>query len=334
MIQVFKNYPISSLNTFRDNYFTRYFVQSNSPEEIAQFLEQHHKLPYLIIGSGSNLLFTKDFNGIIISPNFHKKQIILEDEKMVIFQAGASLTFDKIVEFAVDKNWGGLENLSLIPGTVGATPIQNIGAYGIEAKDCIFQVSTFDLQNKTERIFTPEECQFGYRDSIFKQNPRQFLVTAVTFLLSKGSHTFHIDYGNLKEKIGKNPLSLKHIRQIIIDIRRNKLPDPNLYPNAGSFFKNPIVPTSVWEKISANYPSIPYFITDGMYKIPAAWLIDQAGFKDKKYEKAGVFQNQPLVICKFSEKTSGNEIAKFSYKIQNTVLKKFGIQLEPEVTIL
>ncbi len=333
MIQVLENYPIASLNTFRDDYFARYFVQSNSPEAIARFLEQHSELSYLIIGGGSNLLFTENFDGILISPDFREKQVILEDEKMVIFQVGASLNFDKIVEYTTDKNWGGLENLSLIPGTVGAAPIQNIGAYGVEAKDCIFQVATFDLKNKTERIFTPEECQFGYRNSFFKQNPGQFLVTSVTFLLSKGNHHFHTEYGNIKEKLSNKPISLKHIRQTIINIRRNKLPDPNLYPNAGSFFKNPVVSASVFEKLSKNNSNLPYYKMNDNYKIPAAWLIDRCGFKGREYKRAGVFHNQPLVICKFSEDTTGNEIAKFSRKIQTTVFEKFGIKLEPEVTI-
>lgn len=333
MIQILKNYPIASLNTFRDDYFTRYFVQSDSPEAIAQFLEQHSELPYLIIGSGSNLLFTKNFEGIIISPDFQEKQIILEDNKMVLFQVGASLNFDEIVSFSVDKGWGGLENLSLIPGTVGAAPVQNIGAYGVEAKDVIFQVTAYDLKEKTERNFTPEECQFSYRNSFFKQNPGRFLVTAVTFLLTKNKHIYHTDYGNLKEKLGNTPLSLKKIRQTIIDIRRSKLPDPNLYPNAGSFFKNPVVPESVFKRLKANYPAIPYFEINSQYKIPAAWLIDQCGFKEKKYLRAGVFHNQPLVICKFSEETTGKETAEFSQKIQKTVSEKFDIQLEPEVSI-
>ena len=333
MIQILENYNIAFLNTFRDDYSARYFVQSDSPEAITQFLDQHQELPYLIIGSGSNLLFTKNFEGILISPDFHKKQIILEDEKMVIFQVGASLNFDEIVSFTIDKNWGGLENLSLIPGTVGAAPVQNIGAYGVEAKDIIFQVTAYDLKEKTERNFTPEECRFSYRNSFFKQNPGRFLVTAVTFLLTKNKHIYHTDYGNLKEKLAGKPLSLKNIRQTVIDIRRNKLPDPNLYPNAGSFFKNPVVPESVFKKLSNNYPAIPHFDMDGQYKIPAAWLIDQSGFKEKKYKRAGIFHNQPLVICKFSEDTTGNEIAKFSQQIQKTVFEKFNIRLEPEVSI-
>ncbi len=333
MIQIFENYPIASLNTFRDDYFTRYFLQSDSPEAIAQFLGQHPELPYLIVGGGSNLLFTKDFEGIIISPDFKKKQIIIEDDKMVLFQVGASLNFDEIVSFSVDKGWGGLENLSLIPGTVGATPVQNIGAYGVEIKDTIFQVTTFDLQKKTERIFTPEECQFSYRNSFFKQNPGRFLVTAVTFLLSKNNHIYHTEYGNLKEKLENKSLSLKNIRQTVIEIRRSKLPDTNLYPNAGSFFKNPVVPESVFKKIKKQYPSLPHFDVSGQYKIPAAWLIDQCGFKKEKYSRAGVFYSQPLVICKFSDDTTGNEIATFSRKIQATVFEKFGIHLDTEVSI-
>ncbi len=333
MIKIFENYSIASLNTFRDNYYTRYFVKSNSPDAIAKFLGQHAELPYLIIGGGSNLLFTKDFHGIIISPDFCEKQIILEDEKMVLFQVGASLNFDKIIEYAVAKNWGGLENLSLIPGTVGAAPVQNVGAYGVEAKDCIFQVTAFDLQEKAERVFTPEECHFGYRNSLFKQYAGQFLITAVTFLLTKGKHNFHIDYDKINENIGNKPLSLQYIRKIVIDIRRSKLPDPNLYPNAGSFFKNPVVPNSIFEKLSATYPSMPHFKQNGLYKIPAAWLIDKAGFKNRKYGRVGVFKNQPLVICKFSAETTGSEIAAFSRVIQTTVKEKFGIQLETEVTV-
>jgi len=333
MIQIYEHYNLSTLNTFRDNYTARYFIKSDSPEAIAKFLTQHTGLPYLIIGSGSNLLFTQDFNGIIIAPDFTERQIILEDEKMILFQAGASLNFDEIVAYTVNKDWGGLENLSLIPGTVGAAPVQNIGAYGVEAKNCIFQVTAYDLLNQEEKTFSPEECHFGYRNSFFKENPGQFLVTAVTFLLTKNKHNYHTDYGNLKEKLGSKPLTLKRIRETVIDIRRNKLPDPNLYPNAGSFFKNPVVPNSVFQTLLHNYPNLPHFEMARNYKIPAAWLIDQCGFKDIKYKRAGVFHNQPLVICKFSDETTGKEIAEFSHKIQETVYEKFNIHLEPEVLI-
>ncbi len=333
MIQIYEHYNLSSLNTFKDNYTARYFIKSDSPETITQFLAQHTELPYLIIGNGSNILFTKNFNGIIISPIFTEKQIILEDEKIVLFQVGASLNFDEVVAYTINKNWGGLENLSLIPGTVGAAPVQNIGAYGVEAKDCIFQVTAFDLLNKKEKIFLPEECHFGYRNSFFKENLGQFLVTAVTFLLTKNKHNYHTDYGNLKEKLGNKPLTLIRIRETVIDIRRSKLPDTNLYPNAGSFFKNPIIPNSIFQTLLHNYPNLPYFEMDGNYKIPAAWLIDQCGFKNKNYKRAGVFQNQPLVICKFSDDTRGKEIAEFSHEIQESVYKRFNIHLEPEVLI-
>ncbi|HIE16166.1 MAG TPA: UDP-N-acetylmuramate dehydrogenase, partial [Bacteroidales bacterium] len=259
MIQVFENYPISSLNTFKDNYVTRYLVKSNNPVDIAHFIEKHSNLPYLIIGGGSNLLFTKNFEGILIIFNSYERQILLTNNDTVVLRVGASWDLDKIIEFAIDNNWGGLENLSLIPGTVGAMPVQNVGAYGVEAKDVILQVSAFDLKNKTERNFDKTSCRFTYRDSIFKHNYGRFLITAVTFRLSNNKHKFHVGYGELKKHLEKKRLSLKYIRQAIIDIRTNKLPNTNIYPNAGSFFKNPIVSKTAFLELQKMYPGIPFF---------------------------------------------------------------------------
>lgn len=334
MLEILENHPTVSLNTFRDQIIARFIIKSDSPENIADFITQK-KLPYLIVGNGSNLLFTKDFEGILVIPHFFGKAVIDENDKVVLLKVGASENFDELVAYTVQQNWGGLENLSLIPGTIGAAPYQNIGAYGVEAKDRIFKVSVFDLKKKKSIDFSPEACEFSYRDSFFKHHPNRYLITSVTFLLTKqGYHQYNISYGNLQESKGNQPLNLEIIRNTVIQIRQSKLPDYRDLPNAGSFFKNPIIDETHFKSLHAAYPAMPiYPLSTGSYKISAAWLIDQCGFKGKVINGVIAYIKQPLVLCKINPEISGKNVLAYSEKIQEAVLKKFNIFLEREVAV-
>jgi len=293
--------------------------------------------PFLVLGSGSNILFTSNFKGTILYPEI--SGIKIEDKDLnkgeVIVSAGAGINWDDFVAWTVDNGFGGLENLSLIPGKVGATPVQNIGAYGVEVKDQIVSVRTLIVNDGSIRVFENNECEFGYRNSIFKRREKgRYLVTRVYYRLAINPQ-MNLIYDSLKEEVNKiGTETLQNTRQAVINIRRNKLPDPEIIGNAGSFFKNPVVNKSVAGSLKNRYPDLPvYPDQEGYIKLASGWLIDRCGWKGKRRGDAGVHEKQALVLVNYG-KATGKEILDLSEEIKESVRDKFGIDLEREVEVV
>ena len=333
-----KNYSLLPHNTFGMDVKASVFIEYASVDELKEILscytlEEGH---WLHIGGGSNLLFTDDYSGIILHSAIKGYEVLSEDADEVIVRAGAGEVWDDFVAYTVEQGWYGAENLSLIPGEVGASAVQNIGAYGMEAKDLIVQVETVEVATGEERIFTNAECGYAYRESVFKHSLKgQYIVTKVSYRLSK-TPSFHLDYGNVRAEFEKRgcEISLSHVRQTIIDIREAKLPDPKVQGNAGSFFMNPIVPRVLFESLLANFPQMPHYEVDAdRVKIPAAWMIDQCGWKGKRMGRAGVHDKQALVLVNAGGAT-GHEIIVLSQEIQKSVFDKFGVSISPEVNFI
>jgi UDP-N-acetylmuramate dehydrogenase len=287
------------------------------------------------MGGGSNLLFTADFKGIIYYPSIKGLEIIKMNESNVWVKAYAGENWDQFVAYCTERNWGGIENLSLIPGNVGACPIQNIGAYGVEVKDCIDSVEALDITTGETRLFTNKECKFGYRDSIFKNEAaNRYLVVSVIFCLALNP-SVNTQYKDVLEELKHfEKVTVATIRQAIINIRQRKLPDPEELGNAGSFFKNPVIDMERFKEIRNQYPEVPmYPVSENAVKIPAAWLIQNVGWKGKREGNTGTHPNQPLVIVNYGGAT-GSEIIIFAKKIQESVFNKFHVELEMEVRII
>lgn len=332
-----ENVPLKKYNSFGLDYIADKMIHIENENEAVDLLNGKVKWekPLLILGGGSNILFTGDFKGTIIYPGI--KGIKIEERKnnTVLVSAGAGLNWDEFVSWSVSNGFGGLENLSLIPGNVGATPIQNIGAYGVEVKDVIENVETVSTADGSTRIFNKNECGFAYRDSIFKNKEKgKNLVTRVYYRLGLNP-VLNLNYGSLNEEINKlGKVSLKNVRQSVINIRRSKLPDPEIVGNAGSFFKNPVVPGSIASDLKNMFPGMPlYDDKDGFKKLAAGWLIDQCGWRGKRKGNAGVHEKQALVLINCG-KASGKEIVDLSFEIKKSVQDKFGIDLEREVEIV
>lgn len=290
--------------------------------------------PYLHIGAGSNLLFVHDYEGTVLHSLIGGIEVTAEDETDVEVRVGAGVVWDDFVAHCVAHSWYGAENLSLIPGEVGAGAVQNIGAYGVEVKDLITAVETLDIQGR-KRVYTVAECGYAYRDSLFKKpEMKSVFVTHVRFRLSKKEH-YQLDYGTIRREWEKCPNpDLKTLRRLIMDIRRNKLPDPEVLGNAGSFFKNPVVLNSRFEALLQAYPEIPHYMVDGAHtKIPAAWLIEQCGWKGKAMGKAGVYEKQALVLVNLGG-ASGADVVALSDAIRESVRQKFDIEITPEVNFI
>lgn len=326
------NKQLQQYNSFRTKAVARLFCEPQSVDELSEILKSFPDENKLILGAGNNLFFTKDYDGLIIKPAMYEINIISDDENFVEIEAGAAVEWDNLVEECVSKGYSGLENMSLIPGSVGASPIQNIGAYGSEAKDTITLVKTVDIKTGEQKVFTNNECRFGYRDSIFKQT-RRYIITSVIFRLSK-SFTYEEKYVDLSRELkGNLTPSLSQIREAIIAIRSRKLPDVNKLPNAGSFFKNPILTKEEKEALQKKIVDVPiYNIGENSFKTSAAFLIEKAGFKGKSNGKVGTYENHALVIINLGTE-DGNDILNFAQEIINEVDKQFGIILEPEVWI-
>ena len=332
-----QNISLKQYNTFGIDANAKYFAEYNSEDELKEILrsdilKENH---YLHIGGGSNLLFLNDFDGIILHSKINSIEMIKENDDFVWLRAGSGVIWDDFVAFCVENNWCGVENLSLIPGEVGASAVQNIGAYGMEVKDTIETVETIEIETLANKIFTNKECQYDYRKSIFKTELKgKYIVTYVTFKLNK-KQDYQLDYQHLKTSVlQKGDINLKNIRNTIISIRQEKLPDPKITGNAGSYFMNPIVSKEKYKNLSENYPDIPhYFVSETEEKIPAGWLIEQCGFKGKQIGNVGVHKNQALVIVNFGNAT-GNEVANLAQQIQHSVKEKFGIEITPEVNYI
>jgi len=337
-MMIYENIPLKSYNTFGLECSADCLVEIKSEDEAVELFkdESVKNKPMLILGGGSNILFISDFKGTVLYPDILGKNIETPDEAgYIMVSAGAGENWDDFVEWAVDNGFGGLENLSLIPGKVGATPIQNIGAYGVEIKDLIVKVRTVSTQDGSVRVFSTKECEFDYRNSIFKNREKgKYLVTRVWYKLSTNP-VINLSYGSLSEEVDKlGAVNLKNIRQAVINIRRSKLPDPLITGNAGSFFKNPVIPEAVAENLRKEFNGMPvYSDKPGFSKLASGWLIEQCGWKGKRIGDAGVHDKQALVLINHGEAT-GKEIFELSADIQKSVLDKFGIRLEREVEIV
>lgn len=338
MIRFFEDFSLKNYNTFGIDAKARFFFEFTELDDLTEFLEQNtswREEQLLLLGGGSNLLLVHDFDGLVIHPNVPGVQVVRETRNQVWLEVGAGEDWDRFVDYCVKSEFYGLENLSLIPGTVGAAPVQNIGAYGVEVKDYIDTVNGFDLETMTSYSIPAEECRFAYRNSIFKNELRnRFIVTSVVFRLEKFPE-FKLDYGSLKAEVEKRgELHPLHVREAVVAIRQSKLPDPMEVGNAGSFFKNPVVDTELAEKLKADYPEMPaYPAEDGKVKLAAGWLIEQCGWKGFREGDAGVHEHQALVLVNYGSAT-GEELFQLAERIKNSVADQFGVELEPEANIL
>lgn len=330
-----ENISLENMNSFRVVHKTKRLLIINNPIDLTKFLNTNNidRNEIQILGEGSNTLFTKDYEGIILHSQIKGIEIKKEDNDSVILRVGSGENWDEFVDYCVKSNYFGIENLSLIPGSVGAAPIQNIGAYGVEIKDYVVSVTGIDLYSNELVKYSNEECEFQYRDSLFKNRLKNRLfITSVEFKLYKNSK-FNLSYKDL-EKLDKSKLTISKLREEIIKIRSSKLPDPSSKGNAGSFFKNPEIDELKLKELKSNNVDFKYFeIPGNMYKIPAAWLIEKAGWKGYNDGLVGVYEKHALVLINHSSK-SGKNIKKLSKSIKEDVFKKFGIMLREEVNIV
>ena len=337
MLEIQEHISLKPFNTFGIDVKARYFSEIRNCDEIAQFiptLEKDHQ-PLLFLGGGSNVLFTKDYPGTVIRIATRGIKILREDSDYVFINAEAGEVWDEFVKYTVDRKWGGLENLSLIPGNVGAAPVQNIGAYGVELKDVFCELEAFDLMTFEKRKFSREECLFGYRESVFKNPGKKYLILNVTFQLTKYP-VLRLDYGKIREELLAFQIqdpTLCDVREAVIRIRRKKLPDPVLIGNAGSFFKNPVITGERLEQIRFEHSEVVHFPFNDEFKLSAAWLIEQCGWKNRRQGDVGTYSGQPLVLVNHGLAT-GKEILDFANQIRESVYAKFGIDLETEVNIV
>jgi len=331
-MKIKENFSLENLNTFRLPVRTRWFMEYENESELIEILRDSHFIQQfsIHIGKGSNILLLNDINGIVLHSAIKGMWVVKETNDFVLLRVGAAECWDDVVAFAVDNGWSGIENLSLIPGETGAAAVQNIGAFGSEIKDVIENIEAFHTLRGEKRFFSTADCMYDYRTSIFKETVA-YIITYVTLRLQKKAE-FNLEYGNLKEILYANqPVTLQKIRETIMDIRRKKLPDPNKLSNAGSFFLNPIVTTEKLTQLIKLDPSIPYYPTkSGNIKLSAGWLIEQCGFKGKRFGQAGIYEHHALILVNYGGAT-GNEIAQLAEHICETVDQRFGIRLVPEV---
>ena len=333
-MEIHRNSSLKKFNTFNVDEVAQLIFEIDNISDLPNILS-NKKDEILVLGGGSNILFTKPYNGLIINLKNKGKKIIREDENAVLVEVSAGENWHEFVLWAIKNNFGGVENLSLIPGNLGAAPIQNIGAYGVELKDIFYSCKGLMLDTLSEFEFKKTECKFDYRTSIFKSTLKdKTVITSVKLILTKSKHNFNIDYKDLNINLQDTELSVKNISDEVIKIRTSKLPNPKFFGNCGSFFKNPIVNSDTYKSLLDKFPNIPaHKINEDNYKISAAWLIDQSGFKNKKDKNVGVYKNQPLVIINYG-KATGKELLNFALNIRETIYNNFGIGLEEEVIIM
>lgn len=332
------NFSLLSYNTFGLDIYCSRFYEYNTVDDLKRLIDSglfRASDRWIHIGGGSNLLFLGDYKGAVIHSRIKGIESVHETPEDCIVRVGAGEKWDDFVAWSVNNGLGGIENLSYIPGEAGASPVQNIGAYGVEARDVVFSVETISVKDGSVRIFNNQECNFEYRNSIFKSE-REYIVTYINYRLTKPSYyQYNLEYAYLKERLSAYPeINLQNIRETVISIRKEKLPDPKEWGNAGSFFKNPVIPFNRFVDLQEAYPDIPHYISGKDYvKIPAGWLIEKTGWKGKEYKQAGVYEKQALVIINKGG-ASGNTIWELAGKIQQSVFEKFNIEIEPEVTVI
>lgn len=333
-MKVYEHFPLKAWNTFSMDVKARYFAEYDTKDELCELLKQFANEKILHIGCGSNLLFLNDYDGVILHSNITGAEKLHETDNEVLLKVGAGVVFDSAISYMLERGWGGAENLSDIPGEVGASAVQNIGAYGVEVKDIIHHVETIERKTLLPRVFGVAECRYGYRDSIFKNELKdEYIVTAVVFRLQKHAE-LHLDYGNIRQELQhiEHP-TISDVRHAVINIRRQKLPAVSEAGSAGSFFKNPIVSVEKFAELQASYPDIPHYESGNGVKVPAAWLIDKSGMKGKKIGGAMVYEKQPLVIVNTGDAVP-EDVVKLAEKVQKKVYSEFGIQIEPEVNYI
>lgn len=337
-MQIIQNISLKPYNTFGINVTANNFVSVSTIDELKQILSSKDYPNKLILGGGSNMLLTKNFEGLVIHINLKGIEIVSQDDDFVYVKASAGENWHEFVVWCIDNDFGGIENLSLIPGNVGTAPIQNIGAYGVELKDVFYSCEAISIATQKLETFNKETCNFDYRNSIFKNEIKgQYIITSVIFKLTKHHHKLHINYGTIASELEAmnivNP-TIQEISKTVISIRESKLPNPKVIGNCGSFFKNPIVSKAQFNKLLKNFKDLPsYPVSDDEVKIPAGWLIEKSGFKGKRFGNYGVHKNQALVLVNYGN-ANGSDILNLSKLIQKTILRIFGISIEAEVNIL
>ena len=333
-MKIKKNISLKPYNTFGIDVKAKRFVSVNSLAELKEVISNEKDV--FLMSGGSNMLLTHDIDKLVVHINTKGVLVNDTDEDFVFVTAEAGEDWHEFVLFCIDNNYGGLENLSLIPGNVGTCPIQNIGAYGVEIKDTFQQLEALHIESGELHTFKLDDCKFGYRNSVFKNELKgQYIITSVTFKLTKKNHKINTSYGAIQQELGKNSNpSLKDVSNAVIAIRQSKLPDPKEIGNSGSFFKNPVISIEHFNQLQAEYPNIPsYKVSETEIKVPAGWLIEQSGFKGQKFGEAGVHARQALVLVNYGNAT-GKEVFEIAQKIQQTVKEKYKISLEIEVNVI
>ena len=337
-MQQYTNYPLLQHNTFQMDVRAALYVEYNSVDELCQFLSstdfEHHRNRFIHIGAGSNLLFAGDYNGLVLHSAIHDLEVVEDTSEYQLLRVGSGYVWDDLVAYCVDHKLAGIENLSAIPGEVGASAVQNIGAYGVEVCDVIDRVEAIDLQG-TPRIFTKEECQYGYRDSIFKRELRgKYIITHVVYRLMK-SPAFKLGYGDLRARVeAEGDPTLDAVRKAVTAIRDSKLPNPKELGNAGSFFTNPVIPREQYDTLKSKFPDIPsYPIDETHVTVPAGWLIEHVGWKGRALGHAAVHDRQALVLVNKGGAT-GAEIMQLAHRISQDIYAQYGIRIVPEVNYI
>ena len=336
-MKTYTDFSLKPYNTFGIDVKATRFVEVESLEELKDLLKQVYASELFILGGGSNMLLTKNIEKTVAHINLKGIEITEETEDEVVVKAMAGENWHEFVLHCIEKGFGGIENLSLIPGNIGTAPIQNIGAYGVEIKDTFESCSALDVQTLELKTFSREDCEFGYRESIFKNSEKgKFIISDVSFRLTKKDHQLNTSYGSINEFLKEKGIiapGIKEVSEAVISIRQSKLPDPRELGNSGSFFKNPVVPKQKLEQLQETYPEIPFYVLDeALVKIPAGWLIDRAGLKGYRKGDAGVHRKQALVLVNYGSAT-GAEVLELSNIVREKIRKQFGIEIYPEVNI-
>jgi len=337
-LQIHTDFSLKNYNTFGIEAKAKQFVAVHSIDELKTALENHATEKKFILGGGSNMLLTQDIDSLVIHIDLKGKKILKEDDDFVWVESQAGENWHEFVLWTIDQNFGGLENMSLIPGNVGTTPVQNIGAYGAEIKDTFVSCEAMEITTQKMKSFSKEECRFGYRESIFKHEVKdKYIITSVIFKLTNRNHKISVEYGDIKAELAKNNIekpSLKDVSNAVITIRNSKLPNPKELGNSGSFFKNPILSREQFLKVQEQFPDVKHFdISETEVKVPAGWLIEHSGLKGYRKDDAGVHKNQALVLVNYG-KATGQDILSLSKYVQKTVFDKYGIAIEAEVNVI